>query len=104
MKNIPISLLKKISKEFGYDHIIMFCTVGTVQYIATFGNNIEQCDQAAQFGNRLKDALGWPESLHALPPRVKNLIKRVHELEKILVLHGIDPNKSITEETKKDPS
>ena len=89
MKTIPISSLKKISEEFGYDHIIMFCTAGKEQFIATYGKNIEQCDQAAQFGDKLKDAMGWPESLHAMPSRVHALQTQIADLKYYLKKNNI---------------
>ena len=79
--NIPIKALKVISQKYSYDHIICFATKGKMQYVATFGRTIEECDQAAQFGDILKDALGWPESLHTAPSRVRQLQKRIKELE-----------------------
>lgn len=81
-ERITISELKDISKKHGLDHVICFATKGKTQFIATFGNSIETCDQAAQYGDFLKDKLGWPESLHAVPSRVKRLKKEKLELEK----------------------
>ena len=79
--NIPIKALKEISQKYGYDHIICFATKGKTQYVATYGTTIQACDEAAQFGDKMKDGLGWPESLHAAPSRVRALQKRVKELE-----------------------
>lgn len=79
--NIPIKALKEISQKYGYDHIICFATKGKMQYVATYGSTIQACDEAAQFGDKLKDGLGWPESLHAAPSRVRALQKRIKELE-----------------------
>lgn len=79
--NIPILALKEISQKYGYDHIICFATKGKMQYVATYGTTIQACDEAAQFGDKMKDDLGWPESLHAAPSRVRKLQARVKELE-----------------------
>lgn len=79
--NIPIKALNELSQKYGYDHIIVFATKEKMQYVATYGRTIEECDQAAQFGDKMKDGLGWPESLHAAPSRVRALQKRVKELE-----------------------
>ena len=89
-KKIPVSALKKFADEYGYDHLIMFCTAEKMQYIATYGKTIEQCDQAAQFGDKLKDAMGWPKSLHAMPSRVKKLNGEVRKLRRLLASNGID--------------
>lgn len=79
--NIPIKSLKELSKKYGYDHIICFATKGHMQYVATYGTTLQACDEAAQFGDKMKDGLGWPDSLHAAPSRVRALQKRVKELE-----------------------
>ena len=50
--------------------------------VVTYGKTTEQCSQAAEFGNVLKDELGWPKSLHSQPPRVQQLKDRIKELEK----------------------
>lgn len=80
-ENISISDLRAIAEKNGYDHIICFATKGRKEFVATYGATIEQCDQAAQFGDKLKDGLGWPESLHALPSRVKKLLSRAEKAE-----------------------
>jgi len=80
-KNILISDLKAIAKKGGYDHVICFATADRRQFVATFGTTIEYCDQAAQFGDKLKDGLGWPKSLHAMPSRVKQFKNRAEKAE-----------------------
>ena len=89
--NIPVKALKEISQKYGYDHIICFATKGKMQYVATYGTTIQACDEAAQFGDKMKDGLGWPESLHAAPSRERALQKRVKELEAQLQAaeHGV---------------
>jgi hypothetical protein len=82
--NIPIKKLKELSKQYGYDHIVMFATKGKMQYVATYGHTLQECDQAAQFGDMMKDALGWPEKLHAVPNRVKVLQDKIKELEQVI--------------------
>lgn len=81
MSKIPIKALKELSKKYGLDHVIVFATEGKTQYVATYGRTIEECSEAADFGNKMKDALGWPESLHQQPSRVRALQKRIKELE-----------------------
>ncbi len=43
---------------------------------------MEGCSKAADFGNRLKEALGWPESSKAEPARVRKLEKQLADLER----------------------
>jgi len=83
---IPIEVLKEIAKKYGLSHIIMLAhqdLVGPVvkDHVVTYGRTVEQCSEAADFGNKLKDALGWPESLRTQPSRVLKLQKRIKELE-----------------------
>lgn len=80
---IPIKALKEFAHKYGLTHIIMLShdIDGKSDHIATYGRTTEQCSQAADFGNKLKDAMGWPKSLHAQPSRVIELQKRVKELE-----------------------
>ena len=80
-ENIAISDLKNLATKHGYDHVICFATKGKKEFVATYGFTVEQCDQAAQFGDKLKDGLGWPESLHAMPSRVKQLKARAENAE-----------------------
>jgi hypothetical protein len=81
MSRIPIKALKEMAKAYGLDHIIVYATEGQTQHIATYGRTLEECSEAADFGNKMKDALGWPENLHAQPSRVRALQKRIKELE-----------------------
>jgi hypothetical protein len=77
MRNIPIKVLKEFAKKYGYSHVIMFASGGGKQFVATYGQSIHESDQAAQFGDMLKDTLGWPESLHAMTSRVRMWQKRI---------------------------
>lgn len=81
MSKIPVKALKEMSKAYKLDHIIVFATGEKTQYIATYGRTIDECSEAADFGNVLKDKLGWPESLHQQPSRVRKLQARIKELE-----------------------
>lgn len=81
---LPIKALKDLANKYGYSHVVVYAydSKNQMQHIATYGRNIYECDQAAQFGNFMKDTLHWPESLHATPNRVKKLQERIKELEK----------------------
>jgi hypothetical protein len=37
----------------------------------------------------LKDLLGWPESLHAIPDRVQTLFDKIKKYESILKTHDL---------------
>jgi hypothetical protein len=82
---LPIKALRELAKRYGYSHVVAYAydAKNKMQHIATWGRTIYECDQAAQFGNFMKDALLWPESLHAAPNRVKKLQKHNKELEAV---------------------
>jgi len=77
--NIPVSDLKDMATRLGLTHVIVlaFDDDSNMQYVATYGRTLEQCSEAADWGNRLKDELGWPESLHAQPARVQQLQEEI---------------------------
>lgn len=78
---LPIKALKELAIKYNFSHIIVFAREsGCYQnYIATYGGSIEQCSQAADFGNKMKKALKWPESLQIQPSRVKRIQKELKQ-------------------------
>lgn len=78
---IPIAVAKRIAKEHNCRQVILVAWDGEVTHVVTYGKSLEDCSNAAQGGNRIKTALGWPESMHAEPARVKKLLARIAELE-----------------------
>jgi hypothetical protein len=81
MKRIPIKVAKQIAKEHCMKQVIVVAWDGDKTHVVTYGMCAEDCDQAAQGGDFVKKALGWPNSLSIMPSRVKALQKRVDELE-----------------------
>ena len=59
---IPIAA-KRIAKEFGQRQVILGTWDGSTARVVTYGQTVAECDQAAQGGDRVKAALGWPEAL-----------------------------------------
>jgi hypothetical protein len=88
-KNIPIKSAREIAKDFDKDQVIIVAwskQTGTT-FVTTYGRTAEDCDQAAQGGNIVKKALGWPESLcNAEPSRIKRLKKENQELKERIKL------------------
>jgi len=86
---LPIKALQELANKFGYSVVVVYAwdAEKKMQHVATWGRTIKLCDQAAQWGNMLKDALGWPESLHAEPNRVKKLQERIKQLETAIEQH-----------------
>ena len=87
-KRIPISAAKDLAKRFGQTHVVIFTSDDKTQHVVTYGRTAEQSGQAADAGNRLKRALGWPDDLHQQPSRVRRLQARIKELEAQLAAKG----------------
>lgn len=85
---IPIKAARDLGKRFGLTHVIIFATeekdTNKPNHIVTWGRTLEACGQAADFGNMMKKSLGWPESLHQQPSRVRRLQKTIKELKEKL--------------------
>lgn len=86
MSRIPIKSVKALANETKQDLVIVFALDcdGETQHVATWGRSQDDCSRAADWGNKMKDKLGWPESLHAQPSRVRSLQRRIKELEEAL--------------------
>lgn len=83
MSRIHIKSLKELADKSGQDIVIVFAvdSDGETTHVATWGRSVDECSRAADWGNRMKDKLGWPKSLNAQPSRVRRLQARVKELE-----------------------
>jgi hypothetical protein len=81
---IPIKVLKEIAKKYNLSHVILFAhhPEDKTDHVVTFGKSVNDCSQAADFGNLLKDVLGWPKKLHAQPSRVQKLQEENEQLKK----------------------
>ena len=80
-KRIPIADAKRIGEAHGYSQVIIVAwdQKTGIESVCTWGKSITDCDQAANGGNFVKKAMGWPdEHCHAKPSR----IKRKEELHK----------------------
>ena len=77
-KRIPIRVVKDVAREFKLDQVIMVAYERDVKkkehmtHVVTYGKTKVDCLQAAQGGNMVKKAMGWPESLcDTMPVRVR---------------------------------
>jgi len=62
-KRIPIKDAKEIGNKHGYSQVIVVAwdgETGTTS-VCTWGKSLKDCEQAAQGGNFVKKALGWPD-------------------------------------------
>jgi hypothetical protein len=89
-KRIPIAAARRFAQEHNLRQVIVLAWDGELTHVVTYGKTLEDCDQAAAGGNKLKAALGWPESLRAEPSRVRKLLARIAELEKLLALAELE--------------
>lgn len=81
-KRIPITAASSIAKTHGCRQVIVVAWDGEKTHVVTYGVSQEECGQAADGGNLVKRALGWPESLcSAEPSRVVKLKTRIKQLE-----------------------
>ena len=64
MPGIVIGKAREISEQSGFD-IIVIVALGADgnQHVTTYGRRKIDSINAAETGNRLKEALGWPENL-----------------------------------------
>ena len=83
-KRVPIKAAKEFAKSQGLDQVIIAAWDGERTHIVTYGKSTEDCDQAAQGGDLIKKALGWPEEANSLPSRVKKLTAEVARLKEEL--------------------
>jgi len=79
-QRIPISAARQVGQRFDCPQVIVLAWDGELTHIVTWGKTLEDCSQAADGGNRLKEKWGWPES-NDQPSRVKRLELRVQQLE-----------------------
>ena len=73
-RRIPIASAKRIALDYDYDQVIIVAwnAESGRQHVTTFGTTLEHCERAAQGGNFVKKALGWPdEECQAEPSRIR---------------------------------
>lgn len=75
-KRIPWSELKRLSKIYSLSHVIMYAYGGETGHVVTYGRTVDNSSQAASFGNKMKEALGWPHELKEESARVKRKTSR----------------------------
>jgi hypothetical protein len=74
-KRIPIKAARELAKKYKLDQVIIVAYERDVKkqehmtHVVTYGKSKVDCLQAAQGGNMVKKALGWPESLCNTRPR-----------------------------------
>lgn len=73
-KRIPIADATKIGEQYGYSQVIIVAwdSKTDTTSVTTWGKTLNDCSNAAEGGNFVKKALGWPnEMTQAKPARVR---------------------------------
>lgn len=79
---IPLSAAQKLVKEYSIRQLILVAWDGKEIHVLTDGDTDHDADQAADGGNLVKRALGWPDQLcNAVSARTLQLKARVKQLE-----------------------
>ena len=77
---IPVAVAQEIADRFGLKQVIIMTWDGETQRCVTYGASVVDADQAALGGDRIKQALGWPEqTMGHLPPRVQDIQLQLQE-------------------------
>ncbi len=82
-KRIPVTAAKEIAKKYDKDQVIVITwdKAHGMMHVTTYGKTVEDCKQAAEGGNKLKEVLGFPEVLcKTEPARVRRAKKNQKEL------------------------
>ena len=73
-ERIPITAAKKLAAEQDADVVIILAWNQrlNMSHVVTYGKTVAQCKHAADYGNKLKRAIGFPDALcHDVPARAK---------------------------------
>jgi hypothetical protein len=64
-KGVPIKVARALSREFDKDQVIIVTwdAAHKKMHVTTYGKTLLDCSRAAEGGNFVKRALGWPEKL-----------------------------------------
>ena len=87
-KNLPWEVAEMIANDYNKRQVIIVTwDVTGAHHVATFGKSIEDSRQAAQGGNFIKKALGFPEEdCKSIPAKVQKADMELEELKKQVVM------------------
>jgi len=109
-RRIPIEAAKDIADKYGQNQVVIvtFDKSTGLTHVVTYGKSVEECAEAAQGGNFVKRALGWPESLCNAKPKRADYCKHcralgrkgtrlglVHKKESVHYLHDFEALETI---------
>jgi hypothetical protein len=80
---LPIKDAKDLAERRGLRQVILLAWDGERTHCVTYGVSVEDCDQAAQGGEKMKRVMGWP-NWEAQPSRVKRLQAALERADRII--------------------
>lgn len=81
---IPWEEARDFAARHALRQVIITAWDGENTHVITFGESVIDSDQAAEGGNRIKAALGWPDSLNATSPKVEALRRQIHDARDVV--------------------
>jgi len=62
-KGVPIAVAQEIANKYDKNQVIIVCwdKEHSKTHVVTYGKSKQECIEAADGGNMIKRALGWPE-------------------------------------------
>lgn len=82
-QRLPVSAARRIAEEYDCRQVILLAWDGELTHIVTYGKSADDCSQAADGGNMLKQKWGWPEC-NDQPSRVKKLMAEIERLKALV--------------------
>jgi hypothetical protein len=76
---LPIKAAREVAHKYGLSQVIITAWDGQRTHVVTYGTTVEQCEQAAVGGNKIKRWLGFPEQMCNAVPRRARTRKKNHE-------------------------
>ncbi len=73
MESITVNAVKEFAKKYKQSMMVVmgWNRPNDITMVTTWGETIDECAKAAESGNNLKQALGWPDELcNSIPPRM----------------------------------
>ena len=85
MKKIPIKAVKDLAKKYNLKQAILFGWDGKRTHSVTYGETVDDCDQASQGAKVIQRGWEWPDEIvNQEPTRVQKLKDEIKELKKQL--------------------
>ncbi len=98
MNPIPIMVAEEIARDFDAAQVVVWaCDDEGAQHVTTFGTDLVHKQLAADAGNRVRRAAGWPEELCKAKPNVLEKLDALIAEARNWTLHDEDLAKAVRE-------